>query len=274
MRYLTLITTLLLAYAFCWSQGSSDKAKRLKSSTSPDIKPMSKYSLLSAEASNITEMASLVLTFNRNISGYKFEKGNFNDVPVYSILIPGCDSKGVKLPKLDGAALYSEAVNSLRSDDTLDTYLHFYLEETIAPIVEQKGYLLRIQFPADNGIEALWPHNIQRISYLSENPFNLSVKLEFDENPQKQNIFLTKNNRKLILIMENTVMDTNRFPHPAVPFIKSLKQEYSITKGGISFCLFEFISDGRIEFKTKESGNKIFLDLRKRATVVVPGWLD
>jgi len=258
-----------------WSQSGSDEKFSSKSVSLPEIKPLSKYSLLNAEASLISDMSSLVLTFSNEISDYKVEKGNFNNIPVFSILIPGCDSKGIRLPKLDGPVLYSEAVTNVRSDDdTLDTYLNFYLEETIAPIIEKKAYLLRLQFPAGNGIEELWPYNIQQISYLSEGPFKLSVKLEFDELPRNKNIFLTKNNRKLILVLENTMMDTNRFPPPAVPFIKTLKQEYSISESRISFCIFEFISDGGIEVKTKESGNKIFLDLKKRAAVAVPGWHD
>ncbi|MFC1584458.1 hypothetical protein ACFL5V_02805 [Fibrobacterota bacterium] len=236
-------------------------------------KKIIKHHVMKISAGSDSGQTYLILVFDSGVPEYTLKKAKYHGTPVAFLKIAATDFFKLNIPPTDRPVSHLEAVIDSTAD-TVYVKMYFYLEELIAPQITRGEKNLKLSFPGKGMPEEIWPYKMESITYLSVNPFKLSLKIEFDDVPRDKQIFLNRDKKKLVVVLYNTIVDTARILSPVVPFIRKFKVQQKVTDLGVAYSKLVFRSNSNLAFATREDNYKIFIDLQKEAVVVDPKWFE
>jgi hypothetical protein len=275
MSYIILSFFLLLG--LCQETEAARKAKassrKSRARAAPDTVKVARHRLEAVNTVSDSGFTHLLLVFDSGVPAYKVKMGKHQGIHVYSLRLASTDYEALTIPITDRPLYHVEAIKGFNLD-TLEVYLHLYLEDKVKPEVIKAEDKLKLKFPGADLPEDVWPFRTEKVDYLSADPFNLIVKLEFDNLPSMRKIFLTKNKSSLVVLFINTIMDTSRISDPAVPFVNNFRVIHRITDNGVNYSKFILGSNFAMAFSIREDNYRIFINLQKEAVRANPRWFE
>jgi len=275
MSYIILSFFLLLGLCQETAAAGKTKIASRKSQTraAPDTVKVAQHRLLDVHSVSDSGFTQLLLVFDADVPAFQVKMGKYQGMHVFSLRLASTDFEALTMPITDRPLYHVEAIQGYNLD-TLDVYLHLYLEDKIKPEVIKAEDKLTLKFPGADLPEEMWPFKIEKVDYLSADPFNLIVKIEFDNLPNVRKIFLTKNKSSLVVLFINTILDTSRISDPAVPFINKFRVIHKITDKGVNYGKFILGSNFGMAFSVREDNYRIFINLQKEAVRANFRWFE
>ena len=282
---MSFFTALFFSILLCGLQdvsaGSKGKAKakartdesraESKADSSAEMKKIADYQLLSITTWGDTNFTHIIFIFDSGIPEHSMKEAKYHGMPVITLRLSSTDFDLLKVPHADRPVYHIEPVHSEQYDTSM-VNIRLYLERKIMPEILEKENKIQWKFPGVGLPERVWPYQLERITDLSSNPFKLSLRIELDEMPEVKRVFLNKDKKKVIVVLNNTFMDSSRISAPVIPFINDVQMKHVISDKGVAYSKLIFSSNFKLIFTTIEDNYRIFINLQKEAVLKHSKW--
>ncbi len=229
-----------------------------ESSTLKNISPVS--TLNSVSLSNDGLNTAILLHFDSGIPIIKPLREEKGDLTIVSIVLIHCLSGGLNLSTVVRPMLHMDFY-PVTSEPFPSQKLDIYLEKPLKFIMERQGdSIISIQFPWIRVKDPMATSKLEKIFYHTALTNRVAVGMAFDDIPSERHIFLSKDSRKLIILLHNAITES-LLSKPNSPFMTTFTQERGFSLDKVPYFKFVLGFKNEVVLETRQDNYRIFAEV-------------